>query len=110
MEKKYLNGLCTVLSLFTEDDVVNGYDNFANYMLDKINKYGRKFVNKNGKEKIALYLYNNEAELLIQMMAISLTATIGVKEDYYEQVGKNSYDKNDDRHAIREQKLNEIFS
>ena len=110
LDRKYLNGLCSILTLFAEDEETNGYDNFAKYMLDKIKRYGRKFTNKNGKEKMIVYLYNNEAELLVQMMAICITAVSDPKEDYYEQIGVGRDTEYRKHQEEREQKLNEMFS
>ena len=110
LDRKYLNGLCSILTLFAEDEETNGYDNFAKYMLDKIRKYGRTFTNKNGKDKMVVYLYNNEAELLIQMMAICVTAINEPKEDFYSQIGVGRDANYREHMAERERKLNEMFS
>ena len=110
LDRKYLNGLCSVLTLFAEDIEPNGFNDFAKYMLDKIKKYGRKYTNKNNKEKFVVYLYNNEAELLIQIMSICITASVGEKEDYYAQIGVVREAEMKKQQADRERKLNEIFS
>ena len=107
MNKRYLNGLCSILSLYIEDGVDTVYENFANYMMNKIKRYGRKYQDQYGKDKLVVHLYNNEAELLLQMMAICLTASIGEKENYYEQVG---VDREAERKRNLEQKLNDVFS
>ena len=110
LDRKYLNGLCSVLTLFAENNDLNGYEDFANYMLAKIKKYGRKYTNKNSKDKLVVYLYNNEAELLIQLMAICVTASVGEREDYYAQIGTIDETELSRQLAERERKLREVFS
>ena len=110
LDRRYLNGLCTALTLFAEDDDRNDYKNFANYMLDKIKKYGRKYTDKNQKEKFIVHLYNNEAELLIRVMAICVTSSFGEKEDFYARLGAVNDEEMSRRKAERERKLREVFS
>ena len=105
LERKYLDGLCTLLDSIAQDDDVNEFTSFSKYMLKKIQKYGRKFNDKFENEKVIVYLYNNEAELLLRLLPMCLTAAIGKTDNYYDSIGV----KSDGHREALNKKLNDAF-
>lgn len=85
LNREYLNGVCTALNFFAKEYENNSYEAFAQYMLNKIKKYGRKF--HDGEEKVIVHLYNNEAEVLLKILAIYTTAAANIQKDYYDEIG-----------------------
>ena len=59
LERKYLDGLCTLLDSIAQDDDVNEFTSFSKYMLKKIQKYGRRFNDKFENEKDSLLRSDN---------------------------------------------------
>lgn len=69
-------------------------------MLKKIKDHGRKFTDRFGNNKIAIHLYNNEAEVMLRLFSLCLTAAIGETYDYYDEI---------DREDTTEKKLDQVF-
>ena len=105
LERKYLNGLCTLLDEIAKDNDDNEFTNFSKQMLKKIQKHGRKFNDKFDNEKVIIYLYNNEAELLLRLLPMCLTAALGKTNDYYDNIGI----KKEEHRNSAEKKLNDVF-
>ena len=105
LERKYLNGLCTLLDEIAKDNDDDEFTNFSKYMLSKIQKHGRKYNDRFKNEKVIVYLYNNEAELLLRLLPMCLTAALGKTNEYYDYIGVNKVEQRDSA----EKKLNEVF-
>lgn len=85
LAKPFFNTVAKVVTEFAEDD--NRYKDFAIYLKKKFVKYSRVFYADN-EENIIVHLYNNEAELLIKMLAIYVTAISNIETDLYSEIAK----------------------
>ncbi len=85
LSKPFFNAVAKVVTEFAEDD--NRYKDFAIYLRNKFIKHSRVFT-ADDEENIIVHLYNNEAELLIKMLAIYVTATSSIETDLYSEIAK----------------------
>lgn len=87
LTRNFFNSLVSVLSEFIQADETNKYAVYAQRLKKKILTYGRTFTHE-GEETAVVYFYEDEAALLIKLMAIYVNATEDCSEDFFFQIGK----------------------
>ena len=90
MTRELCNSLIAVLDNYIAADETNKYSEFAKKLKRTILFYGRKLMH-NEKENIVLYLYEDEAAVLIKLFAIYINAIEEPPKDYFDEIrnGKN---------------------
>ena len=68
------DSIISVLDTFISADSQNHYSVYAQKIKNKILKYGRE-ITYNGEKSVAIYFYETEAVLLINLFAIYINAT-----------------------------------
>lgn len=84
LEKDFFNSIVSVLSAFIEADTENKYSVYAARLKKKIMQYSRTF-SRNGEDNAAIYFYEQEAAMLIKLLAIYNCAVTIPTEDFYQQ-------------------------
>lgn len=91
LTRGFFNSLVSVLSNFIKADETNKYAVYAQRLKKKILTYGRTFTHE-GEETAVVYFYEDEAALLIKLMAIYLHATEDCRDDFFFQIGNGKID------------------
>lgn len=81
------NSLITTLSYYSSADKNNSYTLLAEKIIQTILRYGRPFI-YNEEENVMVTLYENEATMLIKLLAIYCNAIEEKGKDYYSQLSK----------------------
>ena len=90
LTREICNSLISVLDNYIAADETNKYGEFAKKLKRTILFYGRKLT-YNDEENIIIYLYEDEAAVLIKLFAIYINAIEESTKDYFDEIknGKN---------------------
>ena len=87
MASEEFNTLLAVL----DEIIVCGADTklgfFAKRLKEKMLRYSRRFIHRNTRKSVT-YFFENEAALLIKLLAFYCNAVGIIGENYYDQIGK----------------------
>lgn len=94
LQRDFFNSLVSVLSNFIAADETgtNKYSFYAARLKNKIMKYSRNFIHSE-EENSVIYFYEDEAAMLIKLLAIYVNAVQQPDENYFFQLGKNQSEK-----------------
>ena len=87
MASEEFNTLLAVL----DEIIVCGVDTklgfYAKRLKEKMIRYSRRFIHRNTRKSVT-YFFENEAALLIKLLAFYCNAVGIIGENYYDQIGK----------------------
>ena len=86
LQREFFNSLVSVLSSFIAADETNKYGVYAQKLKDTFLKHSRKII-RNNDENVIISLYEDEAALMIKLLAIYFNATGNTGEDFFSQIG-----------------------
>ena len=86
LTREQVNAILYLLDCFPAADSNSVLARDAEKLKRNILLHGRTFLN-HGEEKVSLYFYDNEAQKLIMLTSLYLSAFGNTPNDYYEQIG-----------------------
>lgn len=87
LQKEFFNSIITVLSTFEKADSTNKYGTYARLLKETMIRDSR-IIKKDGIENAMVYLYEEEAAVLIKLTAIYFNAIGNSDDDYFSQIKK----------------------
>ena len=88
INRESVNALLQSLNQIAAIDPENHIAQSAQKLMQKIIRHGRTFPNDD-MELVAIYFYDNEASMLIQLVSMYLSAVQENTEDYYDRIGRS---------------------
>ena len=82
MQRESVNAMMHALECFIAADPENIWAKYAEYLMQKITKYGRTF-RYNGTDSAAVYFYEDEAAMLIKLLTLFIFVADEPGKDYY---------------------------
>ena len=85
MQRESVNAMMHALECFIAADPENIWAKYAEYLMQKITRYGRTF-RYNGTDSAAIYFYEDEAAMLIKLLTIFIFVADEPDKDYYDLI------------------------
>ena len=85
MQRESVNAMMHALECFIAADSENIWAKYAEYLMQKITKYGRTF-RYNGTDSAAIYFYEDEAAMLIKLLTIFIFVADEPGQDDYDLI------------------------
>ena len=82
MQRESVNAMMHALECFIAADPENIWAKYAEYLMQKITKYGRTF-RYNGTDSAAIYFYEDETAMLIKLLTLFILVADEPCKDYY---------------------------
>ena len=88
LTREFFNSLMTSLTAFEAVSAQNKYSGYALRIKNKIMRYSRRFTH-DGEEQIVTYFYEDEAAMLIKLLAIYCHVIAKPSADFFSETGRN---------------------
>ncbi len=82
LTREFFNSLVTVLDYYDQALPDNKFTSYAIKLKNKMMRHGRQFTHE-GEPQIVIYFYENEAAMLIKLMAIYFSAVEPAAADFF---------------------------
>ncbi|MBR3631179.1 MAG: hypothetical protein IKN55_12015 [Oscillospiraceae bacterium] len=82
LTREFFNSLVTVLDRYSQAQPDNKFTSYAVKLKEKMMRHGRQFTHE-GVPQIVIYFYENEAAMLIKLLAIYYSATEPSSADFF---------------------------
>ena len=99
LTREFFNSLVTVLDYYDQVLPDNKFTSYAIKLKNKMMRHGRQFTHE-GEPQIVIYFYENEAAMLIKLMAIYFSAVEPAAADFF-SAAVNKYIRGESKNAAQ---------
>jgi hypothetical protein len=92
LSDEVFNNLIAVLSSYIETEKIVGITDYSKnsaVLEQKIMRYARKFIDRTGRENAAIYFFENEASVLIELLLSALSTDKKSPINYFKNIKEN---------------------